>query len=77
MAPYSADYLGRKPTVFIGASIIVIAGLIQCLAVNISMFIAARFLSKDLVRCRTAEGPFLIRLQLVSVLVSQVLARHC
>jgi MFS family permease len=44
IAPYSADYLGRKPTIVIGCLIIVLAGLVQCFSINIHMFTAARFL---------------------------------
>jgi MFS family permease len=46
LAPYSADYGGRKWTIFIGCAIVVIAGIVQCFSVNIRMFTAARFLSK-------------------------------
>jgi len=45
LAPYCADYAGRKPCIFLGCSIVVIAGVVQCLSVNIQMFTAARFLS--------------------------------
>ncbi|KAK5113816.1 hypothetical protein LTR62_003200 [Meristemomyces frigidus] len=44
IAPYMADYAGRKWTIFTGCSIVVIAGLVQCLSINIHMFTAARFL---------------------------------
>jgi len=44
LAPYLADYGGRKWTIFVGACIVTIAGIVQCLSVNIHMFIAARFL---------------------------------
>ena len=46
IAPYLADYGGRKWTIFVGAAIVTIAGVVQCLSVNIHMFIGARFLSK-------------------------------
>lgn len=39
-----ADYGGRKWTIFIGCFIVVVAGVVQCLAINIRMFTAARFL---------------------------------
>ena len=38
------DYGGRKWTIFVGCLVVVIAGLVQCLSVNIRMFTAARFL---------------------------------
>jgi MFS family permease len=41
-----ADYGGRKWTIFLGCSIVVIAGIVQCFSINIHMFTAARFLSK-------------------------------
>ncbi|KAK3675863.1 hypothetical protein LTR78_004055 [Recurvomyces mirabilis] len=44
IAPYMADYGGRKWTIFTGCAIVVIAGIVQCLSINIHMFIAARFL---------------------------------
>ncbi|KIW86259.1 hypothetical protein Z517_01654 [Fonsecaea pedrosoi CBS 271.37] len=44
LAPYSADYGGRKWTIFVGCLIVVVAGILQCLSVNIHMFTAARFL---------------------------------
>lgn len=40
-----ADYGGRKWTIFVGCTIVVIAGIVQCFSVNIHMFTAARFLS--------------------------------
>lgn len=39
-----ADYGGRKWTIFIGCFVVVVAGVVQCLAINIRMFTAARFL---------------------------------
>lgn len=42
-----ADYGGRKWTIILGCFIVVVAGLVQCFAVNIRMFTAARFLSKS------------------------------
>jgi MFS family permease len=45
LGPYMADYGGRKWTIFVGCTIVVIAGLVQCFSVNIHMFTAARFLS--------------------------------
>lgn len=46
LAPYMADYGGRKKTILIGCFIVVVAAVVQCLSVNIHMFTGARFLSK-------------------------------
>jgi len=46
LAPYMADYGGRKWTIIVGCFIVVVAGVVQCLSVNIHMFTGARFLSK-------------------------------
>ncbi|KAJ6479564.1 general substrate transporter [Mycena sanguinolenta] len=43
-APYLCDGIGRKPTVFIGASMMVIATAIQTASQSVEMFIGARFL---------------------------------
>nr|GAT49251.1 predicted protein [Mycena chlorophos] len=43
-APYLADGIGRRPTVFIGASLMVIATAIQTASQSVGMFIGARFL---------------------------------
>jgi MFS family permease len=39
-----ADYIGRKWTICFGAFVTVVAGVVQCLSINIGMFTAARFL---------------------------------
>jgi len=44
LGPYMADYGGRKWTIFLGCTIVVIAGIVQCFSINIHMFTAARFL---------------------------------
>ncbi|KAK3071921.1 hypothetical protein LTR53_007767 [Teratosphaeriaceae sp. CCFEE 6253] len=44
LAPYMADYGGRKWTIFIGCFVVTLAGIVQCFAINIKMFTAARFL---------------------------------
>jgi len=44
LAPYMADYGGRKWTIIVGCFIVVVAGVVQCLSVNIHMFTGARFL---------------------------------
>ena len=41
-AGWSADYLGRKRTIMIGAVIALIAGIIQAASVHIGMLIAGR-----------------------------------
>ncbi|KAF7334610.1 Lactose permease [Mycena venus] len=43
-APYLSDGIGRKPTVFLGALIMVIATVIQTASQSVGMFIGARFL---------------------------------
>jgi len=47
IGPYMADYGGRKWTIFVGCFVVVVAGIVQCLAINIQMFTAARFLSES------------------------------
>lgn len=44
IAPYLADYLGRKWTIEIGCLIVVIAGIVQATAINVQQFTGARFL---------------------------------
>ncbi|ANB11764.1 glucose-inactivated glycerol proton symporter STL1 [Sugiyamaella lignohabitans] len=44
IAPFFADKIGRKWTVFIGSIVIFIGVTVQSASVNISMFIVARFL---------------------------------
>ncbi|KAJ7113157.1 general substrate transporter [Mycena epipterygia] len=43
-APYLSDGIGRKPTVFLGALIMVIATAVQTASQSVGMFIGARFL---------------------------------
>ncbi|KAL5499223.1 hypothetical protein ACEPAH_1741 [Sanghuangporus vaninii] len=43
-APYASDYLGRRPTVFLGASIMCVATALQTASQSVNMFIGARFL---------------------------------
>ncbi|KAJ7195580.1 general substrate transporter [Mycena haematopus] len=43
-APYMADGLGRRPTVFFGALIMVIATAVQTASQSVGMFIGSRFL---------------------------------
>ncbi|KAG6806949.1 hypothetical protein H0H92_009491, partial [Tricholoma furcatifolium] len=43
-APYVSDNLGRRPTIFIGACIMVIATVVQTASQSVGMFIGARFL---------------------------------
>ena len=43
-APYLADGLGRKKSIFIGAFIMVAGAIIQTAAQSVNMFIGARFM---------------------------------
>ncbi|PPR00155.1 hypothetical protein CVT24_005056 [Panaeolus cyanescens] len=43
-APYLSDGLGRRPAIFIGATIMIIATAIQTASISVGMFIGARFL---------------------------------
>ncbi|KAL0947440.1 hypothetical protein HGRIS_013548 [Hohenbuehelia grisea] len=43
-SPYLADGIGRRPTVFLGASLMCIATVIQTASQSVRMFIGARFL---------------------------------
>ena len=42
--PYMADGLGRKKTVFFGATVMIIAAVIQTASQSVNMFIGARFM---------------------------------
>ena len=44
--PYMADGLGRKRTVFFGATVMIIAAIIQTASQSVNMFIGARFMRK-------------------------------
>ena len=44
MSPYLADGLGRRTTIFIGATIMCVATAIQTASQSVGMFIGARFL---------------------------------
>ncbi|KAF9050548.1 general substrate transporter [Panaeolus papilionaceus] len=43
-APYLTDGLGRRPAIFIGATIMVVGTAIQTASISVGMFIGARFL---------------------------------
>jgi sugar porter (SP) family MFS transporter len=43
-APYMSDGLGRRPTVFFGAAVMIIATAVQTASQSVGMFIGARFL---------------------------------
>ena len=45
-APYLADSIGRKKTIFFGGCIVALGAALQSAAQNIGMFIAGRFFSK-------------------------------
>ena len=49
-APYLSDGIGRKLTIFIGATIMLAAVAVQSAAHNLNMFIAARYVSALIVR---------------------------
>ncbi|KAL5519648.1 hypothetical protein ACEPAH_1331 [Sanghuangporus vaninii] len=44
MTPYLCDGLGRKRTIFVGATIIIIAAVLQTASQTVEMFIGARFM---------------------------------
>ncbi len=44
LVPYLADHIGRKWTILLGSTIIFIGVVLQTVAINIGMFIAARFI---------------------------------
>lgn len=47
LAPYLSDGLGRRPTIFIGAVIMIMASAIQTASQTVGMFIGARFVLFD------------------------------
>ncbi|KAK7018306.1 MFS domain-containing protein [Favolaschia claudopus] len=58
--PYLCDGIGRKPTVFIGALLMVIATAIQTAAQSVGMFIGARFLVGFGLTFAASASPMLI-----------------
>jgi len=46
--PYVADYLGRRVGIIIGCIICVVGVVLQTIGANISMFIAARYVTRYL-----------------------------
>ncbi|KAH8811344.1 general substrate transporter [Xylogone sp. PMI_703] len=44
LVPYLADHIGRKWTILVGSSLIFLGVVLQTVAINIGMFIAARFI---------------------------------
>ncbi|PPQ71354.1 hypothetical protein CVT26_011991 [Gymnopilus dilepis] len=60
IAPYFADGLGRRSTIFIGAVIMVCATVLQAAAQSFGMFIAARFLIGFGLAFSFAAAPLLI-----------------
>ncbi|KAJ7641028.1 general substrate transporter [Roridomyces roridus] len=59
-APYLSDGIGRKPTVFLGALIIVIATVVQTTSQSVGMFIGARFLIGFGLSWAANAGPVLV-----------------
>ena len=43
IAPYFSDGIGRRPTVFVGATIMAVAAAIQTLSQSVATFIGARY----------------------------------
>jgi sugar porter (SP) family MFS transporter len=58
--PYAADILGRRSGILIGCIIMVVGVVLQSVSVNISMFIAARFLIGFGVAIAHGSSPLLI-----------------
>lgn len=48
LTPYACDGLGRKRTIFIGATIVVAGAIIQTASQTVEMFIGARFMRMSL-----------------------------
>lgn len=51
IAPYCSDILGRKRTIFLGTSLVVVGAAIQAAAQSVQMFIGARFLCERVPFC--------------------------
>ncbi|EJC98582.1 hexose transporter [Fomitiporia mediterranea MF3/22] len=60
MTPYLCDGLGRKRTIFVGATIVVAAAIIQTAAQTVEMFIGARFMLGFGLGFCTAAAPMLV-----------------
>ena len=45
-APYFCDGLGRKRTIFFGATVMIVGAIVQTASQNVQTFIGARFLRK-------------------------------
>ena len=58
--PYFADHIGRKWTILLGSSIIFLGVVLQTVAVNIGMFIGARFIIGLGIGCTQSCSPMLI-----------------
>lgn len=59
-APYLADGLGRRPTIFIGACIMIAGTILQTVAHSFGMFIGARFLIGFGLTFAAAAAPLLV-----------------
>ena len=73
--PYMADGIGRKKTVFFGATVMIAGAIIQTASQSVNMFIGARFMRMELnlFRCPTTYSLYLLQLGLVLVLLHPVL----
>lgn len=60
VVPYSADILGRRTSIIIGASIMVLGVILQTLGFNFGMFVGARFLIGFGVAIAHGSSPLLI-----------------
>jgi MFS family permease len=60
ITPYIADYFGRRVGVIVGCLIMIVGVVLQSAAVNIAMFIAARFLIGFGVAIAHGAAPLLI-----------------
>lgn len=58
--PYTADYLGRRLSILIGCLVMVLGVVLQSIAINLSMFIAARFFIGFGVAIAHGSSPLLI-----------------
>jgi len=59
-APYMTDWAGRRKSIFLGASIMIIGAIIQTAAQNLGMFIGARFLMGFGLTFATNSAPLLV-----------------
>ena len=70
ISPYLADGLGRRPAIFIGASIMCVATIVQTASTSVGMFIGARQVSSYFPSTGIESHSFLLVSSLVSALPS-------